>query len=324
MRYSLLFLLGIVALPAYVEPQSLATADYLRCEYRVNPLGIDVTAPRLSWEMNDVNRGAKQTAYQIMVASTRENLAAEKGDLWDSGKVASNQSSQIVYAGKPLVSRTQCFWQVRIWDAVGKPSAWSEPAMWTMGLLNPDDWQAKWIGHDKEPSKAEGALPVQGCSLAAQGVQGRAADPPRHALRQRAGRLSNAFERQTGGRRLFHARLDRLQQTGLLQHLRRDRVAQARPERDRRHLGTGLVQRARRLVERRQALRAASSALCPVGNRIGKRPANRTSPATIAGKARTVRTSKARCKPAKPTTPRGKSPAGISPASTKPLGNRSP
>ena len=82
--------------------ESPATADHLRCEYRVDPLGIDVLQPRLSWEMHDARRGAKQTAYQVLVASTPEKLAADEGDLWDSGRVATDQSTQVVYAGKPL------------------------------------------------------------------------------------------------------------------------------------------------------------------------------------------------------------------------------
>ena len=78
---------------------SSAAAEHLRCEYGVDPLGIDVTQPRLCWEMHDSRRGAKQTAYQVLVASTPERLAAQAGDLWDSGRVAGDQSTQIVYAG---------------------------------------------------------------------------------------------------------------------------------------------------------------------------------------------------------------------------------
>ncbi|MAT68604.1 MAG: alpha-L-rhamnosidase [Planctomycetaceae bacterium] len=89
-------------------------------------------------------RGARQTAYQVRVASSREALAAGKPDLWDSGRVASDASTQIEYAGTPLGSRTPCHWQVTVWDEAGKTTA-SEPALWTMGLLAPDDWRAAWI-----------------------------------------------------------------------------------------------------------------------------------------------------------------------------------
>ena len=126
------------------------TPERLRCEYLTCPLGIDVVEPRLSWELRTANtkaRGLRQSAYQIQVASTSELLAEGKPDLWDSGKVASDETIGIDYAGKKLVSRDRCHWRVRVWDQDGRPSAWSEPALWTMGLLDSSDWQAKWIGH---------------------------------------------------------------------------------------------------------------------------------------------------------------------------------
>ncbi len=83
-----------------------------------------------------------QTAYQILVASSPEPLSDGKGDLWDSGKVMSDESSQIVYAGAPLVSREMCFWKVRTWHRDGTPGEWSPAAKWTMGLLEPTDWSA--------------------------------------------------------------------------------------------------------------------------------------------------------------------------------------
>ena len=125
----------------------------LRCEYRVNPLGIDTPLPRFNWIMADTREGAaargrQQTAYEILVASSATLLSQNLGDLWDSGKVASNQSIQVEYQGKPLASRMQCYWKVRTWDQAGKASAWSQPEQWTMGLLEPADWKASWIGRD--------------------------------------------------------------------------------------------------------------------------------------------------------------------------------
>ncbi|MEI6075710.1 MAG: family 78 glycoside hydrolase catalytic domain [Verrucomicrobiota bacterium] len=125
------------------------TVDHLRCEHLENPLGIDVGQPRLSWINHSDRRGEMQTAYRILVASTSETLGKDQGDLWDSGKVASDQSVLVSYAGKTLDSRMRCYWKVLTWDKDGKASAWSEPAQWTMGLLKPDDWQAKWIGKDE-------------------------------------------------------------------------------------------------------------------------------------------------------------------------------
>lgn len=136
-----------------------AGLENLRCEYRDNPLGIDVEQPRLSWVIGESSRktaarSQKQTAYQVLVASSEALLEKDKGDLWDSGKVASDQSVHVQYRGVPLKSQQQCFWKVRAWiaaEAAGsgrsaKPSGWSQNAAWTMGLLTPQDWQAKWIG----------------------------------------------------------------------------------------------------------------------------------------------------------------------------------
>lgn len=120
----------------------------MRCEYRNNPLGIDVVQPRLSWIVESEARAQHQTAYRILVASTPEKLAAGEGDLWDTGKVASNQTSGVGYAGKPLGSRMQCHWKVMVWDRDDTASAWSTPAFWTMGLLDKSDWTAQWIEHD--------------------------------------------------------------------------------------------------------------------------------------------------------------------------------
>lgn len=127
---------------------TLARPTSLRCEYLVNPQGIDVTRPRLSWRLSardSAQRGQRQTAYQILVASTPENLAGDVGDRWDSGPVMSDQSIQVEYAGKALASSEECFWKVRAWDAGGTVSPWSEPARWSMGLLQPGDWTGRWI-----------------------------------------------------------------------------------------------------------------------------------------------------------------------------------
>ena len=139
------FLVAFAGIPAAFAADAFVTATQLRCEYLVNPLGIETTAPRLTWRMESAERGQKQTAYRLLVASGEEKLAQNEGDLWDTGKVASDQTVNIPYAGKPLASRQACFWKVQIWDKDGKPASWSAPARWSMGLLKPDDWQAQWI-----------------------------------------------------------------------------------------------------------------------------------------------------------------------------------
>ncbi|MGC9013990.1 MAG: family 78 glycoside hydrolase catalytic domain [Thermoproteota archaeon] len=131
-----------------VEETSDLKVDSLRCEYLYNPLGIDVVNPRLSWQIRSAQRDVYQIAYQIIVASIPELISQNKGDLWDSGKVDSDQSIDVIYRGKPLKSFVRCYWKVRIWGGRGKVSPWSEPAMWTMGILQPEEWNAKWISYD--------------------------------------------------------------------------------------------------------------------------------------------------------------------------------
>jgi len=129
--------------------------SYLRCEYLVNPLGIDMLNPRLSWILESHERGQKQSAYQILVASSEGKLNADEGDLWDSGKLDSDQSVHVEYRGQNLKSRQQCWWKVRIWDKDGSLSNWSESATWSMGLLEKSDWEgAKFIGPDWDADPA--------------------------------------------------------------------------------------------------------------------------------------------------------------------------
>ena len=94
-------------------------ADHLRCEYLEKPQGIDIAEPRLSWVLHSKERAEKQTAYQLLVASSAEKLEQGEGDLWNSGKVDSDQSTQVVYGGAPLRSRMRCYWKVQVWDAKG-------------------------------------------------------------------------------------------------------------------------------------------------------------------------------------------------------------
>ena len=132
-----------------------------RCEYREAPLCIDNPQPRLSWTLASNERGQRQAGYQILVASTGEVLSGGAGDLWDSGKVESDDSLQVEYAGKPLASGQMCHWKVRVFDKDDKPSAWSEPAQWAMGLLHPEDWTARWIAAQADGSAAAASsLPI--------------------------------------------------------------------------------------------------------------------------------------------------------------------
>jgi len=129
-----------------VQTDTTVTVNELRCEYHTDPLGIDIASPRLSWIIESAGRNYSQSAYQVLVATTPEKLSRGHGDLWDSGKVKSNSSNQIIYEGRKLQSNMCCNWKVRVWDNKGNVSSWSEQARWTMGLLNATDWKAKWIG----------------------------------------------------------------------------------------------------------------------------------------------------------------------------------
>jgi alpha-L-rhamnosidase len=141
--------LGLAFVFRLCSPEATAAGlkvERLRCEYAENPLGIDVTRPRLSWMLSSDERNQSQTAYQVLVSSSEETLEAGQVDLWDSGRVNSDQSIQVVYAGAPLQSRQRCHWKVRVWDKAGRASADSKVAFWEMGLLQPADWRAEWIG----------------------------------------------------------------------------------------------------------------------------------------------------------------------------------
>lgn len=143
----LLCLTAFLALSGLPAVQAAPEVVHLRAEYHINPVGIDVLQPRLSWQMQPgAARGVTQTAYQIQVAA-HEGFAGE-ALLWDTGRVASDQSTQVVYGGPAPESGQRYHWRVRVWDAAGTASAWSAPAFWEMGLLTPDRWQAHWITGD--------------------------------------------------------------------------------------------------------------------------------------------------------------------------------
>lgn len=131
--------LGLAALLAMKPPAPLGITA-LRTEYLTNPLGIDAARPRLSWKLTSAERNTVQAAYQIQVTQPEGLL------LWDSGRVTSDQSVFVAYGGPALESRTRYIWRVRVWDTKGRASAWSEPESWEMGLLQPSDWTAAWIG----------------------------------------------------------------------------------------------------------------------------------------------------------------------------------
>ena len=139
MRVLLSSLLFCSLLSATVKPVRL------ECEARSNPLGIDAAQPRLSWVLESEEKGQRQTAYQILVATKLELLQAGQADLWDSGEVVSGETLNIAYGGKGLASNQRCYWRVRTRDRAGAWTSSATTAEWTMGLLKPEDWGANWI-----------------------------------------------------------------------------------------------------------------------------------------------------------------------------------
>ena len=124
---------------------SSLTVSGLKTNGLSEPLGIGDGTPDFSWKLAGAGRAAKQSAYEIRVAASEAQLASGPY-LWQSGKVASSQQSDVVLGGQPLPSRQPAAWQVRVWDASGEVSAWSAPATFETGLLQQSDWgSAKWI-----------------------------------------------------------------------------------------------------------------------------------------------------------------------------------
>ncbi|WP_319503492.1 glycoside hydrolase family 78 protein [uncultured Draconibacterium sp.] len=127
----------------------------LVCEYHENPVGIDIEQPRLSWQLYSDQQNVVQSAYEIRVAGSVNELSSKSKQLWNSGKVESDQSVNVVYGGPKPESMQRVYWQVRVWDNTGKASAWSEPAYWEMGILGPELWKASWISLPNEPESKD-------------------------------------------------------------------------------------------------------------------------------------------------------------------------
>lgn len=137
MRLTLIAALQLLLTIAY----SQVTTQNLLTENKPNPIAVDVSAPRFSWQLVSDKRNTVQTAYEIKLSSTKNN----KSKNWNTGKLNSNQSVQVVYQGPTLESNTSYQWQVRVWDQTNTPSAWSSPATFQMAMLNTTDWKAQWI-----------------------------------------------------------------------------------------------------------------------------------------------------------------------------------
>ncbi len=138
----------VLAASAMGAQQAAVGPRELRVDELKTPLGIDDPAPRFSWQLADPARGAKQSAYEVQVASRAELLGSGKADVWDSGRVGLGQSLNVRYAGPALVPSTRYFWRVKVWDAAGKPYAESAVSWWETGLLKQENWRGQWIGFE--------------------------------------------------------------------------------------------------------------------------------------------------------------------------------
>lgn len=127
-------------------PDEVPSPTSLRAEYEPSPVGLETQRPRLSWVVDPGVRGQSQRAYRVLVASSEDRLTPGRADKWDSGRVESGESIQVEYEGDSLEPGERVHWAVRIWADRGRPSPWSEPATWEMGLLDEGNWEADWIG----------------------------------------------------------------------------------------------------------------------------------------------------------------------------------
>jgi alpha-L-rhamnosidase len=140
---SFTFILTFILLSCFTFAKTVVVDPVV--EYKVNPVGIDVMRPRLSWKLVSGKRNVMQTAYEIRVASTVAELSNKNKQLWNSGRVESDRSVNVPYEGPALKSMQRVYWQVRVWDNKDDTSNWSEPAYWETGILEPELWKAEWI-----------------------------------------------------------------------------------------------------------------------------------------------------------------------------------
>jgi alpha-L-rhamnosidase len=151
-------LLSIISCSRPTETGKILKPVNLKCEYLINPPGIDTRIPRFSWEFANTKRGMYQVAFQLLVASNPEILDGDKGDIWSSGRIKSSENIQIEYNGKFLNSSTRYYWKVRIWDRRGRVTPYSETAWFETALLDPADWKALWIGDDRKVPETEAEM----------------------------------------------------------------------------------------------------------------------------------------------------------------------
>ena len=146
------FLVLVGSVPGFAQTQpARPVVVNPRVEYLTNPAGLEMSQPRLSWEITSTARAVMQTRYRILVADDWSKLVLNTGNIWDSKEVNSEQSQLVPYGGAPLKAGQTYYWKVMVWDNQGQLSDYSrDTARFTMGLLQPADWSnAQWIGYDE-------------------------------------------------------------------------------------------------------------------------------------------------------------------------------
>lgn len=154
-----IFFAGIALFPVVCDTAKAVSSVRIvavYCDHMTDPLAVETSAPKLRWVLDSKERGARQTAYQIIVSRNPHSLAKNIGDLWDTGKVPGDDNTGVRYSGAALTSADRCWWKVRVWDGHNRVSAWSKPAKWEVGFLSAADWHGKWIAQ----SAAEDAAPL--------------------------------------------------------------------------------------------------------------------------------------------------------------------
>jgi alpha-L-rhamnosidase len=151
----------LLILTLFLYKTNAQTVEKLRCENEENPMGLEIKNPLLSWQMKSALRGAKQNAYQILVADNETELKKDNGNIWNSGMVKTDKSYNIKYEGKPLESRKKYFWKVKVWNEKNKPTLYSDIASWEMAIIEKADWSAHWIGKNSVTSNPPKSIELQ-------------------------------------------------------------------------------------------------------------------------------------------------------------------
>jgi hypothetical protein len=214
--------LGVPSTAAAQQHHDPATVHALRVDTFTNPIGLGNKTPNLSWRLSD----GRQTAYQVQVASSTSQL--RDPDLWDSGKVRSDDTGNIAYAGAPLQQRQAVVWRVRVWDGGGAVSRWSAPASWEMGLLSNGAWTAKWI-EDPDYTYATDDVPNP------LPVFAKTFDLPRHVVKARLymtglGQYAAKMNGEPVGKAVLEPGQTSYFRGGPPPHIRRDVAAATGPE----------------------------------------------------------------------------------------------